>query len=269
MSGFTILFLQALGVLCVASVLAFLVGRATAARSRAAQPVVAIDPAPEVPVSPPAAPALADPPPAASAPVSPLAAPALDPAETVDADIEVAEPPLAEPAAPAAPAEATDQAPAEATAEASAEATAEASGEMPAELAPRTVTVDAESPVFDAVAALQRGIAEVVDAAPTSAPDGGDATQPADPAGVESLLKAKDEEIGRLESGALTALERTITRFQGQVDDLKAQLHEATSRSRELDLRVQEETLRATRLETALSQRDETLAGLREELDRR
>lgn len=85
----------------------------------------------------------------------------------------------------------------------------------------------------------------------------------------QELLRAKDEEIGRLETGALTALERTITTFRGQVEGLEHELREVRARNRELDLRVAEESTRAGRLQVAIVDRDARLATLREELGNR
>ena len=94
-------------------------------------------------------------------------------------------------------------------------------------------------------------------------------TAPGTAVAAEELLRAKDEEIGRLETGALTALERTVTTFRGQVEGLEQELVDVRARNRELDLRVAEESARAGRLEAAIADRDAHLATLREELRNR
>ncbi|MFN8196452.1 MAG: hypothetical protein U0R80_19460 [Nocardioidaceae bacterium] len=97
-----------------------------------------------------------------------------------------------------------------------------------------------------------------------------DAPEPAVPTEVvDRMLRGKDEQLGRLESGAMSALERTVTRFETQVEDLRAELDEAGTLSRDLDARLGEESMRARHLEEALARRDATLAELRGELDTR
>ena len=94
-------------------------------------------------------------------------------------------------------------------------------------------------------------------------------TAPGAAVAAEELLRAKDEEIGRLETGALAALERTVTTFRGQVEGLEQELVDVRACNRELDLRVAEESTRAGRLEAAITDRDAQLATLREELRNR
>ncbi len=94
-------------------------------------------------------------------------------------------------------------------------------------------------------------------------------TAPGAAVAAEELLRAKEEEIGRLETGALAALERTVTTFRGQVEGLEQELVDVRARNRELDLRVAEESTRAGRLEAAIADRDAHLAALREELRNR
>lgn len=265
MSGFATLMLQAAALLLVAAALGFVIGRA-ARRG----PVAPAAPAGVVRRSEPTG--------AAAAAVggnSPLGE--LDPPGTgVPEEMP-----------------APDGVPAEAEAVSMSEQPVAASGEPVPSTQSATAAEDPENPVFDAVLLLRQGVAEVAspevaagsaepvdDLAPESTSeavaDAGPVTPsadgsevPADPAEVAALLRAKDAEIGRLESGALTALERTISRFQGRVDDLEARLKDATSRSRELDARAEEEALRARRLQETLARRDADVAELRDRLEAR
>lgn len=273
MSGLTVLAIQVFAILLAVAALAFVLGRSTVRRVAEAPPVR--DFTPPVPVVEPAQ-AAADPDAATEADLEPSVD--LEPDADLDPEVAASEAEGAtesdEDAVPAAednpdltvrrsrptpplavPAE-VDPAPALIT-------------EIPAELAPAVIRPDRESPVFDAVLALRQGLEEVEESGAERADEAAVAAEAADGASVEEIIKAKDAEIGRLESGALAALERTISRFQGQVDDLKEQLQQAKVHGRDLDLRVEEEARRAGRLETALTQRDEALAGLREELDAR
>jgi hypothetical protein len=85
-------------------------------------------------------------------------------------------------------------------------------------------------------------------------------------AAVLAVTNQKDAEFGRLESGAVMALERTIASFQARVSDLEARL--ASSEERRLTLleQAQDERSRSQRLAAALAERDERVADLSAEL---
>lgn len=79
---------------------------------------------------------------------------------------------------------------------------------------------------------------------------------------AQALADQKEAEMGRLESGAIAALESTIAAHQEQVNGLEEQLRAATDGTREREQELEAERRRVAQLQTALAQRDEHVASL-------
>jgi septal ring factor EnvC (AmiA/AmiB activator) len=79
---------------------------------------------------------------------------------------------------------------------------------------------------------------------------------------ARELVDQKELEMGRLESGAIAALESTISAHQEQVTELEAKLAEATRTAQEHEREVAAEHRRAEQLQAALAERDQHLATL-------
>jgi predicted RNase H-like nuclease (RuvC/YqgF family) len=72
----------------------------------------------------------------------------------------------------------------------------------------------------------------------------------------------KDTEIGRLETGAIEAMETTMASSQQRIGELEARLRESTEECRRLEVRLQSEQSRTARLEAALVERDRRILRL-------
>ena len=79
---------------------------------------------------------------------------------------------------------------------------------------------------------------------------------------ARELVDQKEAEMGRLESGAIAALESTISAHQEQVTELEAKLAAAERTAEEREREVAAEHRRAQQLQAALAERDQHLATL-------
>jgi chromosome segregation ATPase len=86
---------------------------------------------------------------------------------------------------------------------------------------------------------------------------------------VSEVSDQKDVEMGRLESGAIRALDSVITTHQQQLASLRDQLDAATETAREHEERLEAERLLSERLRTVLATRDEHIAELTQQLNGR
>lgn len=76
------------------------------------------------------------------------------------------------------------------------------------------------------------------------------------------LTDRKDAEIGRLETGAIQAMESTMASSRERIADLEKRLQESAEEIRGLEVRLQSERGRTSRLETALVERDRRILDL-------
>lgn len=76
------------------------------------------------------------------------------------------------------------------------------------------------------------------------------------------LTDRKDAEIGRLETGAIQAMESTMASSRERIADLERRLQESADEIRGLEVRLQSERGRTSRLETALVERDRRILDL-------
>lgn len=79
---------------------------------------------------------------------------------------------------------------------------------------------------------------------------------------ARALADQKEVEIGRLESGAIAALESTIATHREQVAGLEAKLKDAQAEAREQSQLLDVERRRTAQLQLALAERDAHLADL-------
>lgn len=85
-------------------------------------------------------------------------------------------------------------------------------------------------------------------------------------AALDAAMRSKQEELGRLEAGAMAALERTIDRFSTRMALLEERLREARAEADDLRTQVQEATLARQHLERMLSKQDHQLHDLADEI---
>ncbi len=83
---------------------------------------------------------------------------------------------------------------------------------------------------------------------------------------VAQVADHKDAEMGRLESGAIRALDSVILTHREQIDALQDQLEAATAAAREHAEVLEAERLLNQRLRSALGGRDEQIAALSRQL---
>ncbi|MFN8081488.1 MAG: hypothetical protein U0Q19_18185 [Kineosporiaceae bacterium] len=83
---------------------------------------------------------------------------------------------------------------------------------------------------------------------------------------VAQVSDHKDAEMGRIEVGAIRALDSVISTHQQQLNELQSQLNLATRTAREQEERFEAERLLAERLRTVISARDERIAELSNQL---
>lgn len=83
---------------------------------------------------------------------------------------------------------------------------------------------------------------------------------------VAQVSDHKDAEMGRIEVGAIRALDSVISAHQQQLSELQSQLDLATRTAREQEERFEAERLLAERLRTVISARDERIAELSNQL---
>ena len=76
------------------------------------------------------------------------------------------------------------------------------------------------------------------------------------------LTDQKDAEIGRLETGAIQAMESTMASSRERIADLEKRLQESVERCRTLEVRLQSEQGRTARLEASLVERDRRILEL-------
>ena len=76
------------------------------------------------------------------------------------------------------------------------------------------------------------------------------------------LTDQKDAEIGRLETGAIQAMENTMASSRERIADLEKRLQESVERCRTLEVRLQSEQGRTARLEASLVERDRRILEL-------
>jgi hypothetical protein len=76
------------------------------------------------------------------------------------------------------------------------------------------------------------------------------------------LTDQKDAEIGRLETGAIQAMENTMARSRERIAELEKRLQESVEEVRGLEVRLQSERGRTSRLEAALVERDRRILDL-------
>ena len=81
-------------------------------------------------------------------------------------------------------------------------------------------------------------------------------------AAVASIEDTKEAEMGRLESGAIEALDSLIATHQRRLLILESELQTATSTARDHERELEAERRRSLRLQAALAERDEHLAAL-------
>lgn len=82
---------------------------------------------------------------------------------------------------------------------------------------------------------------------------------------VRELEKSKEAEMGRLESGAIAALESTMATHREQVAKLEEKLRAAESTAAEQARQLTYERSRAAQMQSALAERDEHIATLMSE----
>lgn len=83
---------------------------------------------------------------------------------------------------------------------------------------------------------------------------------------VQSLADEKETEMGRLESGAIVALESTMQQHQERVAGLEFRLREAEEATRSTERVLDAERRRAAQLQSALAERDQHVATLSADL---
>ena len=83
---------------------------------------------------------------------------------------------------------------------------------------------------------------------------------------VAQVSDHKDAEMGRIEVGAIRALDSVISTHQQQLNELQSQLETATRTAREQEERFEAERLLAERLRTVISARDERITELSNQL---
>jgi hypothetical protein len=76
------------------------------------------------------------------------------------------------------------------------------------------------------------------------------------------LTDQKDAEIGRLETGAIQAMESTMASSRERIADLERRLQESVDQCRTLEVRLQSEQGRTARLEASLVERDRRILEL-------
>ncbi len=86
---------------------------------------------------------------------------------------------------------------------------------------------------------------------------------------AQALADQKEAEMGRLESGAIAALESTISAHGERVAALEVQLRAAEEAARSQDQQLDAERRRSSQLQAALAERDEHLATLTAGIDER
>ncbi|HET9657367.1 MAG TPA: hypothetical protein VFP72_18590 [Kineosporiaceae bacterium] len=79
---------------------------------------------------------------------------------------------------------------------------------------------------------------------------------------VQAVVDHNEAEMGRLESGAIAALETAIASHREQLEALQVQLRTAEETNREQAQHLDLERRRTTQLQSALAERDEHLATL-------
>jgi chromosome segregation ATPase len=79
---------------------------------------------------------------------------------------------------------------------------------------------------------------------------------------VQTLADEKETEMGRLESGAIAALESTINKHQQWATGVEQRLHAAEQEVRAAEELLDSERRRAAQLQQALAERDQHLAAL-------
>lgn len=83
---------------------------------------------------------------------------------------------------------------------------------------------------------------------------------------AQSLADEKETEMGRLESGAIVALESTMQQHQEQVARLEFRLREAEETARNTERMLDTERRRTAQLQSALAERDQHVATLSADL---
>jgi hypothetical protein len=86
---------------------------------------------------------------------------------------------------------------------------------------------------------------------------------------VATIEDRKEAEMGRLESGAIEALDSLIATHQRRMLTLESDLQTATSAARYQERELEAERRRALRLQAALTERDERAAAMAAELAER
>ena len=76
------------------------------------------------------------------------------------------------------------------------------------------------------------------------------------------LTDQKDAELGRLETGAIEAMESTMASSRQRIGELETRLRESVEVCRGLEVRLESERGRTSRLEAALVERDRRILRL-------
>jgi DNA anti-recombination protein RmuC len=83
---------------------------------------------------------------------------------------------------------------------------------------------------------------------------------------AQALADEKEAEMGRLESGAITALEQTIAKHQERVTGLEFRVRTAEEATRNTESMLDAERRRTAQLQAALAERDQHVATLSADL---